>query len=346
MVLRFMVKNNDYFNTNKIDSHNALFNFVVTNRNSGKTWALKLKAIGSFIKKGYVTIWLRRFTSDIKNRYLEHFYTNKMISINKKVDFAKLTRKGQVFYYNKKPFLYVVSLSSQQKLKGFDIPNVKYIVYDEFTTTQQKYNHYRGNEAIDFLDLYMTFKRNNNVKCYFLGNKETFTNPYYTFFNIKPPPIHFEGIKKYKQNSILIYQDNKLLTQNIDNLSNALLDTPYYKYLFDGDMKTQQLVNFSKLPSGAILYLQFYYANNVYQIKVSNNNYYVVKALDKNNIIFTFNNAKLQSHKNLQYYILTIKDKSLLLSLEYAIKQMRVFAIDYETLEALNYFINKLNFIS
>ena len=58
-----------YYNGLKMLSHNAIYNFVNTNRNFGKTWTFKYRAVKRALKKGKKTIWIRRFKKEAKECY-------------------------------------------------------------------------------------------------------------------------------------------------------------------------------------------------------------------------------------------------------------------------------------
>ena len=67
-----------YYNGLKMLSHNAIFNFVNTNRNFGKTWTFKYRAVKRALKKGKKTIWIRRFKKEAKECIKTFFKSNDL----------------------------------------------------------------------------------------------------------------------------------------------------------------------------------------------------------------------------------------------------------------------------
>ena len=333
----------NFLNVTPLNSHNAIFYFIITNRNRGKTWAFKMRALLRFIKRKKKTVWVRRFQSDVKTTLnTSSFYPVKMLRLLK-IKPDDVTKNGNNMCYKKQWFLKVVALSSQQKLKGNDLEGVDTIVFDEFTTTETKYNQYKGNEVNDFLDLYITYKRQNDIRCYFLGNKETFNNPYFRYFNITPPPLDFTGIKTYKNNSILVYQDNVFIdaSEKADKLKHALKETPYYNYLYGGDIKNNKNTVIRELPKNATVYVQLLYRDVVYTFYTFNNCFYLTQAYDKNKKVYAF---EIQENTKVKYILLSTKDLLYFGLIRNAIKFLNVYATASELTEPLNYFIDKIDF--
>ena len=49
-----------------VTSRDAIFTFINTNRNFGKTWLFKKRAFKRALKRGRKTIWVRRFKKEVK----------------------------------------------------------------------------------------------------------------------------------------------------------------------------------------------------------------------------------------------------------------------------------------
>jgi len=252
---------NDFIDFIKMLSYNAIFNFVNTVRNVGKTTKAKAWRLAAFLKNQKKTIWVRTFEDDVKNTRKD-FYTAqhcKAVKIVKNlgydVDIKDISTNGNYIYYTnpktkvKDWFIHIVHLSQAQALKGNEIANCNVIIYDEYATTISRVNRYIGNPAKDFLDLVISLSRDHYLRCILLGNKESYNNKFYDYLHIKRPPDEFEGIKTYKGGTILIYQLNhvpQVIEENTMNgkLKKALADTPMLGYLYDG--KTQG-INYSQI---------------------------------------------------------------------------------------------------
>ena len=55
-----------WYDLNKTLSHNAFINIVIGSRGTGKTYALKNKALNNYLKKGEQFIYLRRYKEESK----------------------------------------------------------------------------------------------------------------------------------------------------------------------------------------------------------------------------------------------------------------------------------------
>ena len=168
-----------YWNINVPMSYDKLFNFIVSNRGSGKTYGTKEHCVKAFIKRGEQFIYVRRYKTELKKigKYFDdisHKFENK------------LEVKGRDFYIDNKIAGYSLPLSTAKIEKSNAYPNVKYIIFDEFIIDKGCY-HYLHDEVTAFLELYETVARLRDVRVLFLGNAITFTNPYFLYFDLKPP---------------------------------------------------------------------------------------------------------------------------------------------------------------
>lgn len=252
-------------------SYNAIFNFINGARNIGKSWIFKYRAIFRAKKKGKATYWLRRFDEEVKQT-VDKFLVSKFckmygLSVYHKKDNpnGNIKREGRKIYvkdYAGKWQIAVqfIALCEYQNYRSADSDEFDTIVFDEYTTTAERYKFYRGDEARDFMDLYISLKREGNMRVFFLGNKETINNPYFKFFGIAPLPLSWQGIRLYKNGAIAVQQVNDALNAEIaynDKLLSALNGTSYLAYLVDGQAKNEKRVQYCSLPADAKLYGQF-----------------------------------------------------------------------------------------
>ena len=175
----------------KLLSHNSIYNFVLSNRNYGKTWAYKRRAFRRALKHGKKTLWLRMFEKEVKEA-TSTFYSSKDlqaycgISVYDKQSNPNGNFKqcGKTFYYRTSPkgkwhwFLKLCKLNDADAVRSADDVDMDTIVFDEFTKTPNKYKLYRGNIVTDFIDIFFSSKREHQVRCIFLGNKESINNPF------------------------------------------------------------------------------------------------------------------------------------------------------------------------
>ena len=68
-----------FYDNRPIKSHNAIYNFIDTERNDGKTWSFKISGVIRFIKHHKKTIWNRTFVSE-KKETKKKFLSRKLIA--------------------------------------------------------------------------------------------------------------------------------------------------------------------------------------------------------------------------------------------------------------------------
>ena len=67
-----------FFDNREAKSYNAIYNFIDTERNDGKTWSFKIAGVINFIKHHKKTIWNRTFVSE-KKETKKKFLSRKII---------------------------------------------------------------------------------------------------------------------------------------------------------------------------------------------------------------------------------------------------------------------------
>ena len=233
-----------FIDTNRIRSYKAIFNFINTCRNKGKTWGFAKVAFCQFKKHGKTTLWIRRFSDEIEKTKGKIFKKKlkKELGLNSK----NFKWVGSTAYYKRKnefePFLFLMTLSRAKSARSADEGATEFVIFDEYTTTPAKYALYRGNEAEDFIDMVYSMKREHAVTAFLLGNKESAINPYFRYFGIPAMPSSFEGIRTYNDGTILCYYSNTIpdeiaKTDFNKRFMTAIKNTPYAKYLNDGAIK-------------------------------------------------------------------------------------------------------------
>lgn len=342
----------NHYNALKLLSYNGIYNFIVTNRNYGKTWAFKRRAWRRAIKHGKKTLWLRTFKKEVKEASSK-FYASRdlqkycgIVPFDKKTGKGNFKRIGNTFYYKKGNawvwFLQICTVGDSNAMRSADDVDTDTIVYDEFTMTVERYKRYRGNVVNDFIDLFISAKREHQVRCFFLGNKESVSNPFYNYFGIPTLPLHFEGIKTYRQGSIVVQQiDNKPKnTNDYDKKVTALLQgTSYGNYLYEGTYKNQLALKTRKPPVNAVEYIQL--CINGYEIKISvyNGFFYVSNTIDVKRRVYTL--KPLHKYKN--ELLLVKRQKRLFVTFINALADARVYYNSQATYEAIQDFYTWLN---
>lgn len=305
---------------NHLISYGAILNFIIDNRNSGKTTQFKKRALIRNLKHGTITCFARRFEKEIK-KFKKEFFNKKFFKVlqhdfpDKKFNKDDFKIKDNYAYYKEFRFAYFIYIKDAQADKGIDEDAIDTIVYDEFMTTDSRYNFYRGDEVKDFFDIFMTKKRKHadgsesHVKIFMLGNRESFFNPYYTFFDLPYMSIEFTGIKTFRNGAIALLQLNTpVLESKTDydiKLQNLIKNTPLEKY-WNGDNAKAIHIDFEKPSKNALIYASFDFGYGV-SLYTEKSKIYVVSGVRKDKTIFT----KKSNIKYKHNYVISQRDKSL-----------------------------------
>jgi hypothetical protein len=237
-----------FWNINEPLSYDALFNFIIGNRGSGKSYGAKEYAIKRYLKHGEQFIYVRRFKTELKK---VGNYFNDIVDAfpNTKFDVH-----GKNFYIDDEICGYSVALSTAMIEKSTSYPKVSLIIFDEFLL-DRGFHRYLPDEVTCFLELYETVARmRNNVRVLFLANAISFTNPYFLYFNITYPRTKKQIACK---NDILIqFVDNPEFIQEKkqQRFSKIIEGTDYAKYSIDNEMLRDSDTFISKMPENSIYF--------------------------------------------------------------------------------------------
>lgn len=335
-------------------SYNGIITAILSNRNYGKTWTFKRRAFRRALKHGKKTIWLRLFKKEVKEA-IATFYSSKDLQrycgisvydkdTNVNGNFKQV---GSTFYYRNKLkngkwtrwkwFLKVFALSDADAVRSADDVDVDTIIFDEFTKPTQKYKRYIGNIANDFIDILFSSKREHQVRCVLIGNKESINNPIFTYFNIKPQPTTWEGIKTFRHGSFVLQQiNNKEETETeYGQKMNALLNgTSYGNYIYKDAYKNETNFKTRKTPATASIYCQLYINMQPIKISVNNGLFYVNMRIDNSRRVY----CDALQHKYKNELLLVKKQKRFFNGLINALADNRVYYDNAQTYEAIQAF--------
>lgn len=263
-----------WFSALPILSYNAILNIILGGRNIGKTWAFKRRTYRRALKKGKKTVWVRRTKAEAAE-CAATFYESKDlqeycgISLYDKNSNPKgnVRANGRRIFIKRGGrwvwFVKIIALSEYKTMRSADDIDTDTIIFDEFTTTPEKYAMYRGNEAQDLLDLVISVMRQHEIKVFLLGNKESVSNPILQYFNIPPIPLKWQGIRTFKNGTIALQQINDGVKNNpntfLDRVNLMLSGTAYGDYMTKATYKNQPKIIIESPPLGAIGWLQLYW---------------------------------------------------------------------------------------
>lgn len=339
----------------KVLSYGAIISAVLSNRNYGKSWTFKKRAFRRAMKHGKKTIWLRMFKEEVKQA-IATFYTSKDLQAycgisvydkdtNPEGNFKQC---GRTFYYrhNKKSkwnwFLKVFALSDAGAVRSADDIDTDTMVFDEFTKLPHIYNRYIGDPVHDFLDIFFSEKREHQIRCILLGNKESISNPFFNYFGIKPLPASYEGIRVFRKGSFVVQQINNIdeAKSDYDNKVSNLLDgTAYGNYIYKSEYKNATGIKTRKTPSNSSLYCQLYVNNQPLKISVLNGYFYINSRIDTNKRVYC---DKLP-HKFKRELLLVKRQKRFFVAFVNALADNRVYYDKEQNYESILPFLKWLS---
>jgi hypothetical protein len=161
-------------------SYNLLFNFIIGNRGSGKTYGAKKWAIKGFLKDGSQFIYLRRYKTEFDD--IKKFFAD----IADEFPDHTFSVKGKNLLIDGEVAGFAIPLSTALTKKSVSYHLVRRIIFDEFVI-DSKVIHYLNNEVTHFLEFYETVARmRDNVRVLFLSNAVSVVNPYFLYWKIRP----------------------------------------------------------------------------------------------------------------------------------------------------------------
>ena len=349
-----------FYDNRQVKSHNCIYNFIDTERNDGKTWSFKISGVIAFLKHRKKTIWNRTFVRE-KKATMKKFLNKKLIAkINEELhkhsskkwkDFVlkieDFRLDGDYLIYKPyKDWCFCFSATSQQaEIKSVDDPDTNQLVYDEYATTPERFARYRGNIVQDFNDLFFSNKRTHILRCFFLGNKEMIANPFKNYFNIEPLPENFEGIKHYKEHTILVQQKNtppeETVTSDFDKrVMKMFSGTAYGQYLYAGATKGIDKTRFAKRPINASTYCCFDFGKPV-TVYFNDGKMYFDTGVDKKRIIAT----QKPTSKYKRVFVVTKADTKRFSTLKQVYKMNSVYYTNELAFEQAQIILKALNII-
>lgn len=233
-----------HFDCKEVDGYNRTWNFIISEREPGKSTLMWKKIYNAFRSKGQPSIVLRRQAIDITDSWLqdqeallsnfthsEIKFTFKKSDIKQGVLDVKLC--GKLFFR-----VYALSSPVARFKSGF-VKGFRYIMMDEFIIDTMLGEKYEKQEPFKIKELYNTFKRHTDkLTVYFFGNPYSLYNPFFSEFNVdttklKPgvllaPPDQDYVVQAYQMKPEL---REKILREN----PLYKFDDSYKRYAFDGE---------------------------------------------------------------------------------------------------------------
>lgn len=302
----------------EIDGYNKAFNFILSEREAGKSTALWRKGRALF-EKGATFILTRQQKVSISDIYLNDCAN----AINKFIDEPE---KRFRFHYSKadlkngivdvyasrgkdRPRLMFRCLAlsnSLSDMKSLMLPNCACHFGDEFIKDVRSGEKYLSREAWKYSELINTFQREapeRRFKSYLFGNPYSRANPYFVQFEVDISKLKRGTIWTGKNVLVQCYEIKQELRDFI-KAHNPLyeFDNAYTRYAFDGlAVNDQNMIIRAKQPQNFQLFCVVYVEGNRVGLYSSYGSspdflYWVgpVKETSKNRVAYAFDFADLQ----------------------------------------------------
>lgn len=193
------MSNEKWYSPNRLLSHNAFINFVMSPRGNGKSYSAKKLIIKNYLKNGSQAVYTRRTKVEIDE--VKDTYWNDIREEYPDLDFKI---EGYIGYINGDEVVHFIPLSTSTNKKSASYPKVNWIIFDEYIITKTTYNRYLKNEMTLLLDLIETVGRDRNIRVLIMANSVSFVNPLFSFFDIVPK--EGQRFSKYKDGLICVEQ--------------------------------------------------------------------------------------------------------------------------------------------
>lgn len=249
-------KDNMHLSLREIDGYNLPFNFVICEREAGKSTELVSKIWKNY-KSGGVSLVFRRNVVDITDEYINSFneIINKFFDETFQLVYKNGTLKeGIVRVTDKehKTIFIIVALSIKvSRIKSLVLRNIKGMFYDEFICNPRFNEKYLPSEAEKFKEAYNTFYRETDtmLKCYFFGNPYSMHNPFFLNWGINLELLEKGKISVQKNIAIWCYSISKELREYILKRNPLYeFDEAYKKYAFFGEAINDENIKLASLP--------------------------------------------------------------------------------------------------
>lgn len=272
-----------HYSTRTIDGYNLPFNFIISPREAGKSTAIWLdKVYKAFKEKNQTSLILRRKIVHITDKYIEDIakIINKFTDDNVILKYNKGAKKDGIIevYIEKQLFITIVALSSDiTAVKSTMIPNLRYIIFDEFICNPKFQESYLKGEYDKFREIYNTYQRESDkLTTYFLGNPYSLFNPYFLAMGVDTSLLKQGAIVSDRKSYVVeCYQLTEELKKYILE-KNPLyqFDDSYTRYAFNGEaVNDSNIPILNKRPDN--FSLMFAFKNQNKYIGVYRNNWFV-----------------------------------------------------------------------
>lgn len=206
-----------YYTAKHILSRGALLNYVLSDRSDGKTFDCKVRALYDYKEKRNITVYLRRFKTEITPNLYESFF-NDVLGDNRpekeqyRKDFVGWQFKGSRRGVQVKTpgagewdwivFFIPLTISGKVKsqLDGY-VQRIETVDFDEYVPLD---NRYAPNEMNLIMEFWKSIDRDRDkLQMILLGNRISPFTPFFDFFGLSMT-ITQDKIKTYRDGTLAV----------------------------------------------------------------------------------------------------------------------------------------------
>lgn len=251
-----------WYDINKTLSYNCLFNFIIGNRGSGKTYGAKKRAIKLFLQKGHQFVYLRRYKEELDTTAETYFDD---IIVNKEFPDAVIEYRNNCYFINDQLAGYAMALTKAKDYKSSSFPLVYFIIFDEFLIEDNGYSRYLKNEVKQFLGFYMSIDRYRGCTVFFLANSVTMVNPYTMYWNLTLP--YGSNIVRKGDVLLQLVQDEEFIRERKETRFGKLIaGTDFEQYAIENKFMQDSKTFIMKKTEKSQYYITFVYKGESYGI--------------------------------------------------------------------------------
>ena len=251
-----------WYDINKTLTYNCLFNFIIGNRGSGKTYGAKKRAVKQFLDKGYQFVYLRRYKEELDETAESYF--NDII-VNGEFPDAVIEYRSGCYFINDRLAGYAMALTKAKDYKSISYPLVYLIIFDEFLIEDNGYARYLKNEVKQFLNFYMSIDRYRGCTVFFLANSVSMINPYTLYFDLHLP--YGSNITRKGDLLLQLVQDEEFIKERKETRFGKLIaGTDFEEYAIENKFIMDSKTFIAKKGEKAQYYLTFIYKGEEYGI--------------------------------------------------------------------------------
>lgn len=288
-----------YFDVKDVYKYGEPFNIVIAGRGTGKTYSALSLALEEYKQTGLKFIYMRRTKTEI-DFIANTEYANPMKPVNENITLEKIDNRFAVFKDEESNIIgYMFALSTVASIRGIDMSDVGFWIYDEFIP--EPHVKKIKNEGMAFLNAYETFNRNrefNGIKpitVFLLANSNNFNSD--ILVETKLQKKVEEMLRKGKSFSHIANKKCTISLPKNHIFESKKRDTVLYQFSADSDFTKMAIDNeftqndFANITSMSTKHMRVICCIGHIYIYRDNNRYYATRMKKTPKDVYTLNDS-------------------------------------------------------